>query len=116
MLFPHERVVLSTPILAKPSNGTLPSFLLPPSKRRQLVLTDFPRLLVMKEDEHTEAPKIKTEFFFVTHPKSIKIAAQLRKESKDGAGGVDGDDDRPVNVILELHEKGNRMFLLQTVS
>lgn len=113
MLFPHERVVLSTPILAKPSNGTLPSFLLPPSKRRQLVLTDFPRLLVMKEDEHTEAPKIKTEFFFVTHPKSIKIAAQLRKE---GVAPTGEDDDRPVNVILELHEKGNRMFLLQTVS
>lgn len=105
--------MLSTPILAKPSNGTLPSFLLPPSKRRQLVLTDLPRLLVIKEDEHTNAPKVKTEFFFVTHGKSIKIAAQLRK---DGSAPAGEDDDRPVNIILELHEKGNRMFLLQTVS
>lgn len=113
VLFPHERVILSTPILAKLSNGTLPSFLLPASKRRQLVLTDMPRLLVLKEDESTEAPHIKTEFFFVTHPKSVKIATQLRKEGV--TGGVDNSD-KPVNVILELHEKGNRMFLLQTVS
>lgn len=77
------------------------------------MLTDLPRLLVIKEDEHTNAPKVKTEFFFVTHPKSIKIAAQLRKEGSAPAGE---DDDRPVNVVLELHEKGNRMFLLQTVS
>lgn len=106
--------MLSTPILAKPSSGTLPSFLLPPSKRRQLVLTDFPRLLVIKEDEKDETPKVKTEFFFVTHPKSIKIAALLRKDA--AAGTAEENDDRPVNVILELHEKGNRMFLLQTVS
>ncbi|KAL7423728.1 serine/threonine protein kinase [Cryptotrichosporon argae] len=66
ILLVNERVILSTPISTRPSTAAhLPSFLLPQPKRRQLVLTDFPRLVTVKDDDATGALRVKTECVFL---------------------------------------------------
>ncbi|WVF70948.1 hypothetical protein IAT40_005743 [Kwoniella sp. CBS 6097] len=67
LLLSNERIIFTSFILARTTSPSLhlPSFLLPASKRRQLILTDFPRLITVKDDSHipvhgTPAPSTST--------------------------------------------------------
>lgn len=112
LLVANERIVISTPILVKPSNNVpLPAFLLPSSKRRQLIMTDLPRLLCVKEDPETGEAKIKYEFAFFSHPRAR--AASVRS---NGSGGKGHTPEQSINYILEIQERGSKVFIVQTVS
>lgn len=108
----NERIVLSTTMMVKPTNAVpLPSFLLPSSKRRQLIMTDLPRLLAVKDDTETGEPKIKTEFEFLSHP----IPGRMRAVASNQSGRMEKEESS-INYILEVQEKGSKVFVLQTVS
>lgn len=110
LLVANERIVLSTTMSVKPTNAVpLPSFLLPSAKRRQLIMTDLPRLLVVKDDTETGEPKVKIEFEFLAHP----VPGRTRTAAGD-AGGRDKEESS-INYILEVQEKGSKVFVLQTV-
>ncbi|WVQ85480.1 hypothetical protein IAT38_007645 [Cryptococcus sp. DSM 104549] len=55
LLLANESIIFTSPILVRTSSPSLhlPSFLLPASKRRQLILTDFPRMIIVKDDHPT---------------------------------------------------------------
>ncbi|KAL1405182.1 serine/threonine protein kinase [Vanrija albida] len=132
ILFPAERVVLSTPILVRSSSSVpLPTFLMPASKRRQLILTDFPRLLVAKDDSPDNGgARTKHIFTFlgtptgaVTHPPSpSRTPAGGSTSGASLASGTSGptlapaEDPMTSNVILDLQEKGRKEFVLQTAT
>lgn len=95
----------------KPTNAVpLPSFLLPSAKRRQLIMTDLPRLLAVKDDPETGEPRIKTEFEFLAHPIPGRMRAVASNQSSREK------EESSINYILEVQEKGSKVFVLQTVS
>jgi hypothetical protein len=101
VLLGNERIILSTPISARPSTAVpLPSFLQPAAKRRQLILTDFPRLIAVKEE--SGEMKIKAESIFVVRGSPVEAAGN--------GGGV------AAGRVIGVQEKGPRGFVLQTVS
>lgn len=111
LLVANERIVLSTGMSVKPSNAVpLPSFLLPSAKRRQLIMTDLPRLLSVKDDPETGEPRVKTEFQFVAHPIPGHMKAVVYNH-----GGRDRDE-AAIQYVLEVLEKGSKLFVLQSVS
>jgi 3-phosphoinositide dependent protein kinase-1 len=111
LLVANERIVLSTPMSVKHTNAVpLPSFLLPSAKRRQLIMTDLPRLLAVKDDPETGEPRVKTEFQFISHPIPSHSKAAVYNH-----GGRDRDESA-IQYILEIQEKGSKVFLLQSVS
>ncbi|TXT04937.1 hypothetical protein VHUM_04020 [Vanrija humicola] len=113
ILFPAERVVLSTPILIRSSSSVpLPTFLMPASKRRQLILTDFPRLIVAKDDTPDNGgPRPKLIFTFLGTPTRTPL-----ESTATSAQTLSTEDPMTNNVILDLQEKGSKTFVLQTVS
>lgn len=113
LLVANERIILSTPIMVKPSNNVpLPAFLMPSSKRRQLIMTDLPRLLCVKEDAETGEAKIKYEFAFFSHPRSKRGHAA----KSNGGGGKNQSPEQSINYILDVQEKSSKVFVVQTVS
>lgn len=76
----------------------------PASKRRQLILTDFPRLIEVKDekDEADKGPKVKFEAVFVKQPTGHADAP-----SAQGSGGA--------NRVLDVQEKGTKGFIVNTV-
>lgn len=108
----NERIVLSTPIMTK-ANNNVPSFLLPVSKRRQLILTDLPRLIEVKDDLEF-GPKIKHEFAFFSHPRSSLVPSGTVRSTNSSPRAET--TDLGVLYILEVQEKTNKVFVLQTVS
>lgn len=108
LMVANERIILSTPIMTKPSNN-VPAFLLPASKRRQLILTDLPRLLEVKDDPESGAPKVKRQFGFVQHQRNVPPATVRSATSIPG-------DDVGLMYVLEVQDKSNKAFVLQTVS
>jgi hypothetical protein len=109
----NERIMLSTPVMTK-ADSNVPSFLLPVSKRRQLILTDLPRLLEVKDDPEL-GPKIKHEFAFLNHPHSplVPANAQGTLRSTDSSPRTDSSDIGPI-YILEVQEKTSKIFVLQS--
>lgn len=59
LLLANESIIFTSPITLRTSSPALqlhlPAFLLPAPKKRQLVLTDFPRLLMIKDDTEADA-------------------------------------------------------------
>lgn len=108
LMVANERIILSTPVMTKPSNN-VPSFLLPASKRRQLILTDLPRLLEVKEDVETGAPKVKHQFGFLAHQR------QLPPPTVRSTASIPGDDVGLI-YVLEAQDKGSKAFVLQTAT
>jgi len=109
----NERIILSTPVMTK-ADSSVPSFLLPVSKRRQLILTDLPRLLEVKDDPEL-GPKIKHEFAFLNHPRSplVPASATGTVRSTNSSPRADSSDLGPL-YILEVQEKASKAFVLQT--
>jgi hypothetical protein len=83
---------MTTPINLK-LNSSLPSFLAGSNKRRQLILTDFPRLMVVKE-ENGEL-RVKAESVLIVR----------------GSTGETGQGVR----IVDVQEKGPKGFIIQMV-
>ncbi|BEI87169.1 hypothetical protein CcaverHIS002_0705150 [Cutaneotrichosporon cavernicola] len=110
LLVANERIVLSTGMSIKPTSAVpLPSFLLPSAKRRQLIMTDLPRLLAVKDDPETGEPRVKTEFQFISHPIPSHMKAVVYNH-----GGADRDESA-IQYVLEVQEKGSKLFVIQTV-
>ncbi|WWD18183.1 hypothetical protein CI109_102632 [Kwoniella shandongensis] len=114
LLLANERIIFTSPILAKTSSPSihLPSFLLPAPKRRQLILTDFPRLIVVKDDTNpSHGPseedggglRIKGECVLVVRPSGATGVST----GSVGGNGV-------TNRVLDVQEKGGKGFVVQT--
>lgn len=111
LLVANERIVLSTAMSIKPTNAVpLPSFLLPSAKRRQLIMTDLPRLLAVKDDPETGEPRVKSEFQFVHHPIPSHMKTVVYNH-----GGVDRDE-AAIQYVIEVYEKGSKLFVIQTAT
>ncbi len=119
LLLNNENIIYASPITLKPSASILPAFLRadPRARIRHLILTDFPRLITLKEEtDGTGNWKIKTECIF------------LARGSGNGRGhshgpGRGNERDSPLsekgnvpNVVLDVQEKGSKGFVVQTVS
>ena len=118
VLLANEKITLSTPISVRPSPNTaslIPSFL-SPVKRRQLILTDLPRLVEIKDEEGIgPSPRIKFEAVFTRQ--STELAST--PESGQGqahAGDLNSDGQGGSNRVVEVLEKGPKGFIVNTVS
>ena len=102
LLLANERIIFTSPISVRPpSSMPLPNFLLPTPKRRQLILTDFPRLISAK-DEETSQLKAKTECVF-----AVQSGAEGANSPVSSGGG---------NRMVDVQEKGAKGFVVHTVS
>lgn len=108
LLLTNETIIHTSPISVRTTSSTslLPSFLSPNSaKRRQLILTDLPRLFTVKEEAPGSA---------IQSASSLSAASQASLSVKNecvfssAAGGV--------NKVMDIAEKGPRGFNVQTVS
>jgi len=115
LLLANEQVVLSTPISVRTSassaSSLIPSFLLHATKRRQLILTDFPRLVEVKDDkdEPDKGPRIKFEAVFARPaPAGIDLTEPTSSGQRIEAGAA--------NRVVDVHEKGSKGFVVNTVS
>ncbi|ORY28598.1 hypothetical protein BCR39DRAFT_534303 [Naematelia encephala] len=116
LLLANERVVYATPISVRPPTSLpVPNFLLPAPKRRHLILTDFPRLIVVR-DEDGSGPKVKGECVFVPRPSTgstgsgsgtIMVAHASSSSSGAGSGGA--------NRVVDVVERGHKAFVVHTV-
>jgi hypothetical protein len=95
------------------ADSNVPSFLLPVSKRRQLILTDLPRLLEVKDDPEL-GPKIKHEFSFLTHPRSPLVPTNALGSVRGSTNNPRTDVDSGPLYIIEVQERTNKVFVLQT--
>lgn len=115
LLLANEQVVLSTPISVRTSassaSSLIPSFLLHATKRRQLVLTDFPRLVEVKDDkdEADKGPRVKFEAVFA---RPAPAGIDLTEPNPTGRGIEAG----AANRVVDVHEKGSKGFVVNTVS
>lgn len=103
-LLPDEKVVFSTAILVPSSPSIVKSLnpLAKPPRERFLILTDFPRLLCVKQDHKGEGSfKLKYECLIVRRGTGSGIGS--------GAGGG-------ANVLKSVKEKGAKGFSVHTVS
>ncbi|WVW80424.1 hypothetical protein I302_102405 [Kwoniella bestiolae CBS 10118] len=132
LLLSNERIVFSSPIHARTSSPSLhlPSFLMPASKKRYLILTDFPRLITVKDDTsspttthgHAHTPssssagevdngsmRVKGECVFVVRPSNATHHSAQSNGStiNQGTSGVS-------NKVVDVQEKGAKGFVVQT--
>ena len=103
----NERVVYSSGVGSRPNqtSSLIPSFLQPAAKRRQLILTDFPRLVEVKDEKDTadKGPRVKFEAVFVRQP-----TGQAEVVPSQASGGA--------NRVVDVQEKGTKGFIVNTVS
>lgn len=122
LLLANERIIHTSPISVRPSTSSkLPTFLQPTPKRQRLILTDFPRLISVKDeaqasvsDKDTTLPsaqlKIKTECVFVVRPSGgTATSTESRNRSINGVAGAP-------NCVVDVIERGAKGFVVQTVS
>jgi len=108
LLLANENIIYTTSILVRPPNSiNLPNFLMPSPKRRQLILTDFPRLFTVKEDT-PGALSVKSECVFVAHAHTRRgmSRGEVNARVEQGAAGW----------VLDIQDKGPKGFTVQTVS
>lgn len=111
VLLANEKVVYTSPITVRPTptgaSSLIPSFLLPSStKRRQLVLTDFPRLIEVKDEEGGSA-NFRIKFEAILNRKSNGENVTDLNDSRVDTSGTAGK-----NRLVEVQEKGSRGFLI----
>ena len=144
LLLANENITFTSPISVKTTS--LPAFLSPASKRRQLILTDLPRLITVKEENRTlssthpgasrpdQSPgtpsglSVKSECVFVARPSagtgisSLSETSRMGSDSPYAVGGVPRSEmahdsgSGGVNKVVDVVEKGARGFIVQTVS
>lgn len=134
----NEHIVLTSPISIKTSS--LPSFLAPAPKRRQLILTDLPRLMAVKDGSGPASEEfsssaasgahgwsVKSEYVFARPDKRGTSASPMDKGHAQGAPGQGRDGlsvaeqasvlaAAGVNRVVDVLDKGAKGFVLQTVS
>ena len=120
LLLPHELMLYSSPVLQK-KTGTGKMF----SKRRHLIVTDFPRLLCVKETP--EALKVKSEVI-LSLPDDVDGTTQIDRQDPTSsaiaqptafAAVHDQPDAAPragPNLLTALEYKGGKLFSVKTVS
>lgn len=114
LLLANERILHTTTILVRPPTSIhLPSFLLPSPKRRQLILTDFPRLFTVKEETPATGGagaggmSVKSECVFVAKGSARRgTGGDTKTRVEEGSAGW----------VLDVQEKGPKGFTVQTVS
>jgi hypothetical protein len=83
---------------------------MPSPKRRQLILTDFPRLFTVAVKEDTSPPSlsVKSECVFVAHAHTRRAMSrgEVNARVDQGAAGW----------VLDVQDKGPKGFIVQTVS
>jgi 3-phosphoinositide dependent protein kinase-1 len=108
LLLANENIIYTSSILVRPPNSiNLPNFLMPSPKRRQLILTDFPRLFSVKEDTPGNL-SVKSECVFVAHAHTRRgmSRGEVNARVEQGAAGW----------VLDVQDKGPKGFTVQTVS
>ncbi|KAK6907621.1 AGC/PDK1 protein kinase [Kwoniella mangroviensis CBS 8886] len=144
LLLSNERIVFSSPINARTSSPSLhlPSFLMPAFKKRHLILTDFPRLITVKDDtsspthapgqghSHSHTPssssagdtdngnmRVKGECVFVVRPSNATHHSSMSNGStinpNQGTGTGTGTGGVS-NKVIDVQEKGSKGFIVQT--
>lgn len=98
-------------VRSPPTSGStlIPSFLLPAAKSRFLLLTDFPRLVEVKdtaEEGPGLGPRIKFEAVFLEQPNVTVAPTASTSEPKAGMA----------NRVLAVQDKGNKGFVVTVVS
>jgi len=80
---------------------------MPAPKRRQLILTDFPRLFTVKEDTPGTL-SVKSECVFVAHAHTRRgmSRGEVNARVEQGAAGW----------VLDIQDKGPKGFTVQTVN
>jgi hypothetical protein len=104
MLLTNERIVFTSPISIKA--GFFSSL-----RHRQLILTDFPRLLAIKEDAGSDGQSllsVKSESVFVAQPSVGTNDSSTSSSRRMGAGAG--------NRVVDVHDKGEKGFVVETVS
>ncbi|OCF43220.1 AGC/PDK1 protein kinase [Kwoniella heveanensis CBS 569] len=144
LLLSNERIIFTSSILARTSSPSLhlPSFLLPASKRRQLILTDFPRLITVKDDTHIpasashgsqptstptpsdESPTHGTTATANANGGSLRVKGEcvfvVRPSGATALSGHSGDGTSGTgtagvaNKVTDVQEKGGKGFVVQT--
>ena len=110
LLLNNETIVYTSSILVRAPTSVLPSFLMPSPKRRQLILTDFPRLFTVAVKEDTSPPtlSVKSECVFVAHAHTRRgmSRGEVNARVEQGAAGW----------VLDVQDKGPKGFIVQTVN
>ncbi|WWC60568.1 uncharacterized protein I303_103142 [Kwoniella dejecticola CBS 10117] len=145
LLLSNERIVFSSSISARTSSPSLhlPAFLMPAFKRRYLILTDFPRLITVKDDTaiptHTPSTasagaaddqsngssslRVKGECVFVVRPSNATHHSTLSNGStinqyqhaQQGSGSGSGSGTSGIsNKVIDVQDKGSKAFVVQT--
>lgn len=133
LLLSNERIIFTSSILVRPPTTIhLPSFLLPNPKRRQLILTDFPRLITVKEETNGSL-SVKAECVFVVRgsarsastigslgmagpPDGFSPQPQASASTGSLGGSGSGSGSGGATKVLDVQEKGAKGFAVQTVS
>jgi hypothetical protein len=81
---------------------------MPSPKRRQLILTEFPRLFTVKEGSSPPALAVKSECVFVANSQTRRgmSRGEVNARVEQGAAGW----------VLDVQDKGPKGFTVQTVS
>ena len=121
-----EKVIQSTLIMARPlsttSSNLIPSFLLPASKPRTLVLTNQARLIEVKDDPDGPGPRAKFEAVFngtlvgQRRTPNSDQSAVATKGKEGGTGRTTPASSLDGNRFVEIVEKGPKGFVVTTVS
>ena len=105
VLLANETIIFTSSVSVRPPTSIpIPSFLMPAPRRRQLILTDFPRLILVKDDDPALL-KVKSECIFAIRPKG----------SSSGSGNMQVGGN-VANRVVDLQEKGTKGFIVQIVS
>lgn len=112
LLLANEKILYSSLVSVRslPASGStlIPNFLLPAPKSRFLILTDFPRLIEVKETaDESSGARVKFEAVFLRHPSPGSHRAEAMVGG-DGAGAT--------NRVTGIHDRGNKGFVVNTVS
>ena len=102
LLLPKEHMLYSLPVAQK-KTGTGKMF----TKRRQLVLTDFPRLLCVKET--ATALKVKSEVILAI-PKSVETMGGDAESERGQAEEEEGGSRQIPNLLTGVEYRGGRSF------
>ena len=109
LLLANEKIVHTSHILVRPPSTHIPSFLLT-VKHRQLILTDFPRLITVKEEPSAPGGlQIKNECVFVSQPSAAS------GWSRNSRGEIVGTASIP-NRVMDVQDRGRNGFLVQTAA
>ncbi|RXK42524.1 AGC/PDK1 protein kinase [Tremella mesenterica] len=112
LLLTNEKITYHSPILLRPASTHIPSFLLPAPKRRHLILTDFPRLMIVKDDP--SGPVVKNECVFVVRPSVDTVTSQHSGVGPSSPGVTSAQVGGTPNRVVEIQEKGSKGFVVQT--